>query len=345
MQFRRSFSRTILSLCLILGVTLSPTLVLAAGNQETAGSPPTQESIQGQSSELPDAASEVSTPQQSPQRIVSLAPNVTEILFALGIQNRLVGRTDFCDYPAGVSEIPSIGGGMDAGVEGILALKPDLVIAPRDYFTASVEKLQDLSIPVLILDTVTELSGVFESISGIAQAAGVPNRGDALVQSMKERLQILQTELETLSSPRPRVYYAVGFGDGGDWTAGGDTYIHQMITLAGGENIAADVSGWSYSLEKLLEHDPELVLLPGSWPAEDAFKVTPGYSSLTAVTEDRLYTINNDLIDRQGPRSIDGLVMLASIFHPDLSPEVRQALTSGSPQSQDTIQSPEQARD
>ncbi|MCK5734879.1 MAG: ABC transporter substrate-binding protein, partial [Spirochaetaceae bacterium] len=108
----------------------------------------------------------------------------------------------------------------------------------------------------------------------------------------------------------PRVYYVVGFGEGGDWTAGGDTFISQMITMAGGENIASDISGWSFSLEAIVEGDPDLILIP-SW-AESIFETTPVYSDLRAVKNGNIIVIDENSIVRQGPRLAEGFANLVS---------------------------------
>ena len=113
-------------------------------------------------------------------------------------------------------------------------------------------------------------------------------------------------------SENPTVYYVIGFGEGGDWTAGGDTFIGQMIEMAGAVNIAADVSGWAFSIESIVDRDPDLILLPG-W-AEAIFVTTPIYSDLRAVGNGNVIAIDEDAIVRQGPRLADGFASLVDII-------------------------------
>ena len=128
---------------------------------------------------------------------------------------------------------------------------------------------------------------------------------------MSARYTEMRKRTETIQT-RPTVYYVVGFGEGGDWTAGGDTFIGQMIETAGGDNIAAEISGWSYSLETLVEKQPEIIVVP-DWALE-SFISAPLYSELEAVQNGRVYGINEDIISRQGPRLIEGLEQLNAIF-------------------------------
>jgi iron complex transport system substrate-binding protein len=114
---------------------------------------------------------------------------------------------------------------------------------------------------------------------------------------------------------KPTVYYAVSYGEYGDYTAGGDTFVNKMISLAGGVNIAEDVSGWSYSLEKLVEQDPDIILV-NQYMLED-FLATPPYNELSAVLNGRVYGINSDLIEHQGYRNAEGVAVLAEIFYPE----------------------------
>ena len=117
---------------------------------------------------------------------------------------------------------------------------------------------------------------------------------------------------------RPRVYYVVGFGEAGDFTAGGDTFIGTIIEMAGGDNVAKDLQGWQYSLEKLIEQDPDIIICSKYYDAKAGIEQAQGYKDLRAVKEGRLLEIDNNLLDRQGPRLADGLEELAKLIHPEL---------------------------
>lgn len=251
-----------------------------------------------------------------PMRIVSLGPNVTETIFALGEEERLVGRTSWCDYPAGTASIPVVGSLMEPNMEAIVALEPDLVIASTHFQKESLRMMEQLKLPTLVLYGKNEIDGVYELISGISAALAIESSAEEYIESMRHRLKRLTGRVA--GRERPRVYYVIGFGESGNYTAGGDTFIHQLIELAGGENIAADLEGWSYSLEMLLKQDPDILICSDEAGVRERLMSTPGYKELSAVKEGEVYTIDVDTIDRQGPRLIEGVESLAAILHPEL---------------------------
>ncbi len=248
-------------------------------------------------------------------RIVSAAPSITETVFALGKGNLLVGRTDYCDYPAEAASVQSIGSIMDPNIEKIVELAPDVVIASNHFKKDSVEKLESLSVKVLILKEDKTFEGVYTSISDIAKIAGAEEKGKSIIEGMKKTVE--KVEKAVAGKKRPSVYYVIGFGEYGDYTAGGDTFIGQMITMAGGRNIAENVKGWSFSLESIVEADPDIIICSKYWNTKENFVKANGYRELRAVKEGRVYEIDNNLLDRQGPRLALGLKALAEIIHPE----------------------------
>ena len=244
-------------------------------------------------------------------RVVSLAPNITEIVFALGRGNLLVGRTDYCNYPPETAEIASVGSIQQPSVESILSLNPDIIIASTHGPKDAAAQLTDAGFEVRYYYSPASFEGVYDVIRSVGADLDAEAEADALVTDMAQRFQRVKEEASAVES-RPGVYYAVGFGEGGDWTAGGDTFVGQLIELAGGRNIAADINGWSYSLEKLVEKQPEIILVGAG--LKDAFTSAPFYSELDAVKNNRVYGINEDIISRQGPRLIEGIEQLNAIF-------------------------------
>ena len=117
---------------------------------------------------------------------------------------------------------------------------------------------------------------------------------------------------------KPSVYYVVGFGEYGDYTAGGDTFIGKMIEMAGGKNVAKEAEGWAYSLEKLVEQNPDILICSKHFDSKAGIELANGYKELSAVKEGRLYEIDNDLLDRPGTRLADGLEELARLIHPNV---------------------------
>lgn len=250
-----------------------------------------------------------------PEKIVSIAPNITELLFQLGYGDHLVGRTDYCDSPEEVSAIPSIGSMSTPDIEAIIALEPDLVLVSTHFDEENVKKLKDLGITVVSLYEEHDIYGVYTMIETLGTIVNQVAKANELVQDMKDTFDEVATEVA--GQEQPTVYYVVGYGDGGDYTAGGDTFMNGLIEFAGGINVAKDVSGWSISLESLLEADPD-VIITGVGMAED-FKANDNYKNMTAVKEGRVYEMDGyHLFDRQGYRNAEGVKELAKILYPEL---------------------------
>lgn len=255
-----------------------------------------------------DYGTSVSVP-QSPKRIVSMSPAVTEIIFALGAEDLLVGRTDFCTYPPQVSEIESMGGISNLNIEKILSVNPDLVISGSMIPQKSVQHLANMGVPMVCVIEKNSFDSLYSNIQKIGQLVNHSLAADSLVTLLQQRM----ASLDTLPLPyRPSVYYVVGFGAGGNFTAGGDTFINDIITMAGGENIASDVKGWNYSLEALMEKDPDFVIVR----REDSalFSQTKPYNQLSAVKKHHVIGIESGTIDLQVPRNIDCILTLRKIF-------------------------------
>ena len=248
-----------------------------------------------------------------PMRIVSCAPNITELLFKLDAGAKIVGRTDYCNYPAEVSEIPSVGSIDIPSIEAIVALEPDLIIASSIFTESSYNALTELGYTVVVYHEEYDLNGVGKMIRSVGEIVNRIDQGNAAIGEMDALIE--EAVSRTIGKDRPTVYYAVSFGEYGDYTAGGDTYIHQLIDKAGGDNIAADVTGWSFSIERLIETDPDVILV-NQYMLEDFFSTEP-YSGLSAVRNGRVYGIDSDLLERQGYRNAEGIERLVSFFYPE----------------------------
>jgi iron complex transport system substrate-binding protein len=244
-------------------------------------------------------------------RVVSLAPNITEVIYALNCGDLLVGRTDYCNYPPEVNDVISVGSITQPSIETIIELSPDIVIASTHGPKEAAEMLMNAGIDVKYYYGPETFEGVYEVISMVGADLHAEDNASRIIKEMDVRYRELKGRAGLLRN-KPSVYYAIGFGEGGDWTAGGDTFISQMIDVAGGKNIASEVSGWSYSLEKIVEADPDIILVSSG--LRDVFVQTPVYSDLTAVKNGRVYGIDEDTIARQGPRLIEGIEQLNEIF-------------------------------
>lgn len=254
--------------------------------------------------------------EKEPKRIISVAPSVTELIYALGKGDELVGRTDYDDYPAQVKNIQSIGSLTDPNVEKIIELKPDVLVASTHFKDDVAKKLEDLGIKVVVLYNAKDFNGAYDSINTLGQIINAQDNAKNLVASMKKKIEDVKEKVK--GKETPKTYYVVGFGKDGDYTATGDTFIGQMIEMAGGNNIAKDGAGWKYSLEKIIENNPEYIVISKNFGMKDQFITTAGYKELSAVKNNKVIEIDDNLLNRQGPRLADGVEALAKILHPDV---------------------------
>ena len=257
------------------------------------------------------------------QRIVSMAPSVTELLFAVGAGDQVVGRDSFSNYPESVLDLADIGGSMgDYSFEAITSLNPDLVIATEINTPEQVKSLEDLGITVYYLSNPVQFDDLYPCIETIGLLTGHEQQAAELTASLKTRVEKV-TQTVAVSSYAPVVFYEL---DGSDpakpWTAGPGTFVDQMIQMAGGINVGASMQdAWAQiSLEQLLVADPDLILL-----GDAAYGMTPdqvaarnGWQTLKAIENGNIYEFNDDLASRPGPRLVDGLEELAKILHPEL---------------------------
>ena len=245
-----------------------------------------------------------------PQRVVSLSPAVTEIIYALGAEDLLVGRTDFCLYPPEADSIPSIGGISNLNIEKILSLQPDLVISGSMVGKKVTDQMDVMGTPMVCVIEKPRFEALFDNITAIGRLVNKEREADSLVESLKWKVENLLTDTVPSTSlfPHSSCYYVVGFGAGGNFTAGGNTFINDIIRMAGGRNIAEDIDGWSYSLEALMKEDPDYIIVRREDSA--AFCSMKPYSTLRAVREGHVIGIVSGTLDLQVPRNIDAILYL-----------------------------------
>ncbi len=257
------------------------------------------------------------------QRIVSLAPSNTEILYAIGAGDQVVGRDEFSDYPAEAKDLPSVGGSMgEYDFEAIAALEPDLVLATAINTPKQVKALEELGITVYMLPNPDDLDGLYANLTTVGQLTGHEAETQVLVDSLKARVQVV-LEKVAISSYLPVVFYEL---DGTDpakpWTAGPDTFMSKWISLAGGRNVGDEMdSSWAQiSQEALIVANPEIILLGdaayGMTPEQVAAR--PGWDAIAAVESGKILVFDDNLISRPGPRLVDALETLARLLHPEL---------------------------
>ena len=240
-----------------------------------------------------------------PQKVVSLSPAVTEIMFALGAQDLLVGRTDFCVYPDAAAKIPSIGGISNLNIESILALKPDLVISGSMVGKKVTDQMDAMGTPMVCVIEKPRFEALYDNITAIGCLVDKEHEADSLNKLLRNKIDNLSTYQPTNVST---AYYVVGFGAGGNFTAGGNTFINDIIRMAGGRNIAEGIEGWSYSLEALMKEDPDYIIVRREDSA--AFCDMKPYNRLSAVKNGHVIGIVSGTLDLQVPRNIDAILYL-----------------------------------
>ena len=262
-----------------------------------------------------DAGRRVSFPERV-DRVISLAPNLTEIVFAVGGGDRLVGNTTYCDYPSEAKSVAKIGDSLQPNLERIIALRPQVVlISTASQLEVFTQQLRNQNIAVFVTDP-HDLEGVFRSIEQLGQILGQTEQASALVNKLRERTAVVQ---HAVQNAKPvRVFYQVS----GEplYTIGKDAFLTDLIRRAGGISVTADVPGaWpKYSSESALAARPEAIILPtgGSMGAANS-TVAAALRNSPAALAGRVYKINDDYLARPGPRLVDGLEALARALHPE----------------------------
>lgn len=257
------------------------------------------------------------------QRIVSLAPSNTEILFAIGAGKQVVGRDEFSDYPTQANDLNTVGGGFgDYNFEVIVEMQPDLVLAAEINTPEQVKALEDLGLTVFFLPNPTTLEEMYENLLTVAMLSGHEAETEDLVESLRDRVAKVEDAIRS-ADDRPSVFYELDATDpSAPWTAGAGTFINTLILMAGGENIASDLEGQylQISVEELLLRDPQVILLGDAayGVSPDSVETRTGWENIDALVNERIYSFDDNLVSRPGPRLVDGLEQLAMLIHPEV---------------------------
>jgi iron complex transport system substrate-binding protein len=255
-----------------------------------------------------------------PHRIVSHVPSITETLYALDLGDKIVGVSDYCDYPEEAKTKPKVGGYYTPNIEVIVSLAPDLVLT--DGYVKEIAQLESLGIAFAVIQP-NNINDILKDIELLGNLTGEQKKADALISDMKNRVDAVVTK--TSSAPHPRVFYVFDATDTTKpWTAGPGSFADELIQLAGGENVAAQAQGaWiQLNIEELVNSDPEIIIVDSMMGtaviSPDEIKELPGWKDTTAVKNNNIFTVNGDLVNRSGPRIVEGLEAIARIIHPEL---------------------------
>lgn len=262
-----------------------------------------------------DAGRNVALPARV-DRVITLAPNLTEIVFAIGAGDRLVGDTTYCDYPPEAKNVAKVGDTATPNLERIIALKPQVVlVSTASQLERFTQQLEGQKIAVFVTDP-RDLEGVFRSIEQIGRILDHEQQANALVQKLRERTKAVANAVQ--STKPVRVFFQLSAEP--LYTAGRDSFATDLMRRAGAISVTADVPGtWpKYSNESALAAKPEAIILPtgGSMGAANS-EVVEALRNSPAVQAGRVYKINDDYLARPGPRMVDGLEEMARALHPE----------------------------
>lgn len=295
----------------MLGILISFALIAAASCRKTE-----KNLSDGQTHEVVDEAGRRVVLPNKIDRIVSLAPNLTEIVYAVGAGDRLVGRTSYCDYPPQAKSITEIGDTMHPSIERILALKPQIVlVSTASQLESFTKQLDEQNIAVYVTNP-KNLDEIFLSIERLGELFGTSEAARKLATELRNRTRMVEA---AVASPKPvRVFYQVS--DQPLYTIGRDAYLTDLIRRAGGLSVTADVPTAfpRYSDEAALASKPDAIILPSGGSMGNAnSNITSALKNSPAALNNRVYKINDDHLSRPGPRLVDGLEEIARALHPE----------------------------
>lgn len=309
----------------LVGICLSVLMLVITGCNPKAGSNVNTavSTTSGFPLQLIDQAGDSATISKIPQRIISLSPGNTEIIYALGLGDKLVAGTEYDDYPEEAKSKPRIGGYTTVDIEKVVSFQPDLVVAADAQVSTATPELKRLGITVITIYP-ESLDGVMASIELIGRATGTESQAEKLVSDMRARIKAVTDKTDALAtSGRPEVLYILWHDP--MMTVGPKTIISEMITKAGGSNIAAGLDGDypTMSLEAVISANPAVIVADGghgdniSLPFDFA-RTESRLAAVAARQNSRIYQINSDLVTIPGPRIVDGLEEMARLIHPEI---------------------------
>lgn len=257
-----------------------------------------------------------------PQRIISLAPNITEILFALGLEEKIVGVTRYCDYPAGAFKKEKIGGLIDPNLEKIKALDPDLIIGFRGNPLRILQRLKSLRLPIFVIEAGENLESLYLTIEKIGLVTQKEREADNLATSLRKRYEQIEASLEPVLH-KPKVFlllYGMGL-----WTCGKNSFLNDLLIKAKGVNVSGEIpKKWLHlNREQLIHQDPEVVIIMTKsqeefYKAKEWLKKESHLDKIQAIQKEKIYFLDENLASRFGPRLLDALYQIALILHSHL---------------------------
>lgn len=290
-------------------------------NNESSGTEKTQAKDTSYPLSVKDSAGNKVELEEDPSRIVTLIPSNTEIVFALGAGEQVVGVSKHDNYPKQVKKIDKIGG-MQINTEKVLSLKPDLVLAHGSNahnLQAAIDQIKQAGIPVYIVKDATKFKDVYQTIQSIGKLVNEQKKADSIVTGMKEKLNKIKKKASGITDPK-RVFVEVSPAPE-IYTTGTGTFMNQMLEAINAKNAAADLEGWvKMNEEAVISLKPDVIVTTYGYYTKNATSKIlkrEGWEQVPAVKNKQVFDINSDLVSRPGPRLIKGVERLAETIYPE----------------------------
>lgn len=255
----------------------------------------------------------------NPQRVIAFAPSITEIIFSLEQEHRLKGVTTYSDYPEQAKTLPRVGSYVHLDLEKIVSLRPDLCFATKDGNPKSIiTRLDKFNIPVYTVDP-RDLHSVMETVSEIGKLLNANQQAKEIIKTMRFRIKTISDQIQN-TDHKPKVFFQIGISP--IVSAGNDTFIHELIVMAGGDNLAQSEKSYpKYSKEQIFALKPEVFILSSMINTENVDRLKSqwdNYSQIPAIKNNRLYYVDSNIFHRPTPRAVDALELLAKLIHPEI---------------------------
>ncbi|MFP7473490.1 ABC transporter substrate-binding protein [Niallia taxi] len=272
---------------------------------------------------ITDAVDKEVVIEEDPQKIVSLMPSNTEVAFALGVGDEVVGVSESDDYPEETKDIEKVVG-MELNVEKILSLDPDLVLAHEsvaDTWADGLQQMSDAGIDVLVVNDATDFNGVYDSIEMIGKAVGEKEKAEEIVQDMKDDIASIKEKAASISEKDKKDVYVEVSPEPSIFTTGKDTFMQEMIDTINATNVIKEAGWVQVDQEAVIEADPDVVITTyGGYSPDPVGQVTKrdGWDQVTAVKDKQIVEVDEDLVSRSGPRLAQGVEEFAKAVYPDV---------------------------
>ena len=304
-------------------------LLAACGNNTSHGNEQIESDVverDGFPVTITDSVGREVTIENEPETIISVQASTTEILFAIGVGDKVIGVSDYCNYPEEVEAIQKVGA-QNMNAELILSLQPDLIFV-TDYhyniFEPILQQFEEAGITVVVTKSAESFAGVYETIEMIGQATGAADEAKAVIADMNERIEQIREKAANEVTEKKRVW--VELSPAPDiFTTGKGTFMHEMLETIQAINVAGDLEGWvKLTEEEIVQLDPDVIITTYGYyvdtPSEDILK-RAGWEEVPAIKNKQVFDVDNDTVTRPGPRLVEGVETLAEFIYPEVFSE------------------------